>query len=87
MELTPEQWERVKALFETILDKPLAERSAILATANDDPAILEEVGRLLRSHRDAGHFLSVSPLPGPIAPHLTEGSPFPQATFWLSGFE
>ena len=76
MELTPEQWERVKALFETILDKPLAERSAILATANDDPAILEEVGRLLRSHREAGHFLSVSPLPSAIAPHPAEGQSF-----------
>lgn len=70
MELTPEQWERVKALFETIVDKPPAERSALLATASENPAVLEEVGRLLQSHSEAGHFLSVSPLPNPFVPQL-----------------
>jgi eukaryotic-like serine/threonine-protein kinase len=71
MELTPEQWERVKAVFETVLDKPPAERSAHLATANEDPSVLEEVGRLLRSHSEAGNFLSVSPLASPVVPELT----------------
>jgi eukaryotic-like serine/threonine-protein kinase len=77
MELTQEQWERVKALFEAILDKPPAQRSALLVTANEDPAVLEEVGRLLRSHSEAGIFLSVSPLPSPAVPHLaTEAQSF-----------
>jgi eukaryotic-like serine/threonine-protein kinase len=76
MELTPEQWERVKALFETILDKPSVERSALVATANDDPAVLEEVGRLLRSHSEAGQFLSQSPLANPVLPLTTETQSF-----------
>jgi eukaryotic-like serine/threonine-protein kinase len=70
MELTPEQWERVKALFEAILDKPPAQRSALLTAANEDPAVLEEVGRLLGSHSEAGNFLSISSLPSPAIPCL-----------------
>ena len=70
MELTPEQWEKVKTLFEAILDKPPAQRSVLLATTNEDPAVLDEVGRLLQSHGEAGNFLSASPLPSPIVPYL-----------------
>ena len=70
MELTPEQWRRVLPLFETVLDKPPAQRSALLAAANEDPAVLEEVGRLLRSHSEAGNFLRTSGLPIPVVPHL-----------------
>src|SRR6516165_7604951 len=65
MGLTPGQWERVKALFETILEQPPAQRSALLASAHEDRVVLEEVGRLLRSHSEAGNFLSISPLPSP----------------------
>ena len=71
MELTPEQWDRVKALFETILENPPAQRSALLTSANEDPAVLEEVGRLLRSHSEAGNFLSISPLPSPVVTNVT----------------
>ena len=71
MGLTPEQWERVKALFETILEQPPAQRSALLASANEDRAVLEEVGRLLRSHSEAGNFLSISPLPSPAVMDAT----------------
>jgi eukaryotic-like serine/threonine-protein kinase len=70
MALTSQQWERVKALFAIILDEPPAERSALLRSAKEDPAVLEEVGRLLRSHSQAGNFLSVSPVPGPVVPQL-----------------
>jgi serine/threonine protein kinase/tetratricopeptide (TPR) repeat protein len=66
MELTPEQWERVKALFESILENPPAQRSELLTSANEDQAVLDEVGRLLRSHSEAGNFLSISPLPSPV---------------------
>ncbi|HXY06628.1 MAG TPA: serine/threonine-protein kinase, partial [Terriglobales bacterium] len=77
MELTPEQWEKVKALFDANLDKPPAQRSQLLATTNEDPAVLEEVGRLLQSYGEAGNFLSASPLPSPIVPLLaTEAQSF-----------
>jgi eukaryotic-like serine/threonine-protein kinase len=71
MGLPPEQWERVKALFETILEQPPAQRSALLASAKEDRAVLEEVGRLLRSHSEAGNFLSISPLPSPAVMNAT----------------
>jgi hypothetical protein len=59
MALTPEPWERDKALFETILEKAPAQQSALLAGANEDPAVLEELGRLLRNHNQAGNFLNL----------------------------
>ncbi len=61
MELTPEQWERVKAIFEAALEKPSVDRTSFLAQCQDDPLLIEEVERLLASHSEAGDFLS-SPL-------------------------
>jgi tetratricopeptide (TPR) repeat protein/tRNA A-37 threonylcarbamoyl transferase component Bud32 len=68
MELTPEQWENVKTLFETALEKPAAERKSFLATASPDSAVRQEVERLLANYSDAGSFLSASPLGGSFAP-------------------
>src|ERR1700681_478551 len=77
MELTPGNWERAKALFETVLEQPPAERSALLAMANEDPAVLREVERLLASHSDAANFLLTPPMPSP----LVHGRPMPAQSF------
>jgi tetratricopeptide (TPR) repeat protein/tRNA A-37 threonylcarbamoyl transferase component Bud32 len=77
MELTPGNWERAKALFEAVLDQPPAERSALLAMANEDPAVLREVERLLASHSEAANFLVTPPLPSP----LVYAHPVPSRSF------
>src|SRR5271169_6897514 len=65
MELTPQQWENVKALFETALEKPPAERTAFLAGAAQDSAVRREVERLLAHHVESGGFLSNAAVPDP----------------------
>jgi tetratricopeptide (TPR) repeat protein/TolB-like protein/tRNA A-37 threonylcarbamoyl transferase component Bud32 len=65
MELTPQQWENVKALFETALEKTPAERTSFLAGAALDPAVRLEVERLLAHHVESGGFLSKAVLPFP----------------------
>ncbi len=58
MELTPQQWETVKALFERALETTPAERNAFLATATPDSVVRFEVERLLAHHVGSGGFLS-----------------------------
>ncbi len=58
MELTPQQWENVKALFEIALEKTPAERTSFLAGAAQDSAVRREVERLLAHHVESGGFLS-----------------------------
>src|SRR5436309_1931163 len=50
--MTPEQWQVVKTLFETAVERPPEERSAFLATATNDPEIRRELESLLGAHRD-----------------------------------
>jgi eukaryotic-like serine/threonine-protein kinase len=63
MELTPQQWETVKALFEEALEKVPAERSAFLVGAAQDSAVRREVERLLAHHVESGGFLSKALVP------------------------
>ena len=58
MELTPQQWENVKALFEIALEKTPAERNSFLASAAQDPLVRSEVQRLLAHHVESGGLLS-----------------------------
>jgi serine/threonine protein kinase/tetratricopeptide (TPR) repeat protein len=61
MELTPQQWENVKALFESALEKDASARNSFLDVAAQDPLVRREVERLLAHHVDSGGFLSQSP--------------------------
>ncbi|MGA9527322.1 MAG: tetratricopeptide repeat protein [Terriglobales bacterium] len=58
MELTPQQWETVKGLFESALEKTPGERTAFVAAAAQDPLVRREVERLLAHHVESGGFLS-----------------------------
>src|SRR5579863_3012264 len=58
MELTPQQWENVKALFEVALEKAPAERGSFLASAAQDSLVRSEVERLLAHHVESGGLLS-----------------------------
>lgn len=58
MELTPEQWEQVKATFEAALKLSAAVRPSFVAEACPEPVVREEVVRLLANYLEAGRFLS-----------------------------
>jgi len=74
MELTPQQWETVKKLFESAVERDPAERSAFLAAAAQDPEVRREVDRLLAHHVESGGFLSHPVLPGPaFSPTVAPG--------------
>jgi eukaryotic-like serine/threonine-protein kinase len=68
MELTPQQWENVKALFEIALEKNPSERNSFLAGAAQDPAVRGEVERLLAHHVESGGFLSRPAVAAAVAP-------------------
>ncbi|HLV87774.1 MAG TPA: tetratricopeptide repeat protein [Candidatus Sulfotelmatobacter sp.] len=63
MDLTPQQWGNVKELFELALEKTPKERSAFLAGIAPEPAVRNEVERLLAHHVESGGFLSQPVLP------------------------
>jgi serine/threonine protein kinase/tetratricopeptide (TPR) repeat protein len=58
MILHPEQWQKIKVLFEASLDKTSDLRSSFLDVACDDIEIKSEVRRLLANHAEMGGFLS-----------------------------
>jgi hypothetical protein len=57
MQLTPEEWERVKELFEAASESDPAGREAILGSAGSAD-VRAEVERLLKEHGSLGSFLS-----------------------------
>jgi eukaryotic-like serine/threonine-protein kinase len=58
MDLTPQQWEKVKELFEGALEKAPSDRSSYLAANEIDSQVRTEVERLLAHHVESGGFLS-----------------------------
>src|SRR5262249_6639926 len=58
MDMTPDQWERIKALFEaTVLQQP-AKRASFLVRLCPEPELRRQVEKLLADHDEAGSFLS-----------------------------
>src|SRR5712691_2079074 len=56
--MTPEHWQRIKALLESALEREPGERSAFLATAcADDDLLRQEIESLITSHDQAGGFI------------------------------
>ena|SRR5437667_302001 len=58
MELTPDKWQRVKALFDAVLERPRSERESFLASICPEDDLREQVGQLLINQEQAGSFLS-----------------------------
>src|SRR5271156_1754779 len=88
MELTPQQWENVKALFETALEKPPAERTSFLAASAPDSLVQREVERLLAHHVESGGFLSSPVFAGDVPWSLAESassSALAQSQFFVPG--
>ena len=69
--MTDDRWQRVKALFQDAVERPVAERDAFLATAaGDDEALRREVRSLLDSDGADVDFLDRLPCRCcPAAPH------------------
>jgi non-specific serine/threonine protein kinase/serine/threonine-protein kinase len=59
MPATPDNWSRVKELFDAALDQDPARRPAFLEESCSDAQVRAEVERLLAEHEEAGKFLSV----------------------------
>ena len=55
--MTPEWWQRVKSLFERVLDQPPAASDAFLEEAGESPSVVAEVRKLLLGDAAAGSFL------------------------------
>ena len=56
--MTPEHWQRIKALLESALERKPGERSAFLDEACvDDPSLRTEVESLIVSYEEAGGFI------------------------------
>jgi serine/threonine protein kinase len=66
MDMTPEKWERIKALFEAALRQPSVKRASFLAGLCPDADLRAQVEKLLADHDEAGSFLSEPVLGTPI---------------------
>ncbi|MBM3450720.1 MAG: serine/threonine protein kinase [Armatimonadetes bacterium] len=64
----PAFWDKVKAAFQEVADRPKADRPAALDRLNLDTHILAEVAMLLESHEASGDFLEAPILTAPSAP-------------------
>ena len=67
MEITPDKWQRAKAVFDAVLQRPSSERESFLASVRAESDLRDQVEQLLRDHEQAGSFLSkpVIELPKP----------------------
>ena len=59
--MTPAQWQRVRALFDQLVDAPPDEAVSRLEQADDDGVVKAEVRSLLEHHSRAGSFLEHPP--------------------------
>jgi hypothetical protein len=60
MQITPDKWQRAKAVFDEALQKPASERASFLAVACPEEDLREQVEQLLRNH-ERGGVSSVNP--------------------------
>jgi len=58
MEMTPDNWTRVKALFEAALALKPSERAAFLGQSCPEADLRQQVEKLLSNYQEAGRFLS-----------------------------
>lgn len=70
--MTPERWQRVKALFERAIDQTPAACGALLAESGESPSVVAEVRKLIDLDANAGDFLkdaeTIESFAGRLAP-------------------
>jgi serine/threonine protein kinase/Flp pilus assembly protein TadD len=81
--LTSDRWQRVKSLFEQVLDLPARERAALLKESPESPSVIAEVRRLLELDEEGGEFLTppdpsddATDIDGMLVPGLVVGDHF-----------
>jgi hypothetical protein len=57
MQMTPENWDRAKDLFEAALELDSAQRASFLAETCRDQSLRQQVEKLLINYEEAGSFL------------------------------
>jgi serine/threonine protein kinase len=77
-----DRWARIGALFDAAIDKPSAEREAIVRASSEPRDIQDDVLSLLRSHDTADDFLATPPArPGSALSPARPALPAPPALF------
>src|SRR5437762_13913056 len=74
MEITPDKWQRAKAVFDAVLQQAAGERDSFLAVACPDDDVREQVEQLLLNHEQAGSFLSKPVIELPKSERFAAGS-------------
>ncbi|PYV63644.1 MAG: hypothetical protein DMG97_37155, partial [Acidobacteria bacterium] len=74
MEITPNKWQRAKAVFDAALQRPPEERASFLALACPEDDIRQQVEQLLLNHEQAGSFLSKPAIEVPKTERFVAGS-------------
>src|SRR5579863_10453477 len=81
--VTSDRWQRVKSLFEQVLDLTARERAALLKESPESPSVIAEVRRLLELDEEGGEFLTpadpsedATDIDGMLVPGLVVGDHF-----------
>jgi serine/threonine protein kinase len=74
MAITPDKWQRAKAVFDAVLQRPTEERASFLAEACPEDDLREQVEQLLLNHEQAGSFLSKPAIELPTPERSVAGS-------------
>jgi serine/threonine protein kinase/tetratricopeptide (TPR) repeat protein len=74
MEITPDKWQRAKAVFDAALQQPPGERDSFLAAACLEDELRKQVEQLLLNHEQAGSFLSKPVIEIPKPERFAAGS-------------
>jgi serine/threonine protein kinase len=74
MKVTPDEWQRAKAVFDAVLEQPASERVSFLAEACPEENLREQVEQLLRNHEQASSFLSTPVIGRPNSERFTSGA-------------
>jgi hypothetical protein len=62
--MTPERWQRIKGIFDQVVEAETGRRGELLDTACDgDAALRDEVEKLLRGHQEASSFIEQPAMP------------------------
>ena len=69
--MTPDRWEKVAEIFQTVRERPAQEREAVLSNAcARDSTLRQEVERLLRADEEGSGFLPAPSLLWAASDHL-----------------
>src|SRR5437667_12644878 len=74
MEITPDKWQRAKAVFDAVLQQPAGQRASFLAVACPEDDLRKQVEQLLLNHEQAGSFLSKPVIEIPKPERFAAGS-------------